>query len=97
MDLVSFAQCNGLRPYTAAVSLILDYAPYLTRAVAGGAISVAELEKIQALLQTRRMRVLYIAEGPERQQIETLLTQARARVRRISPKFFEQNLQFGAV
>jgi glycosyltransferase involved in cell wall biosynthesis len=59
--------------------------------VAGGAISVAELEKIQALLQTRRMRVLYIAEGPERKQIETLLTQARARVRRISPKFFEQD------
>ena len=60
---------------------------------AGGAISVAELEMIQASLQTRRrMRVLYIAEGPERQQIETLLTQARARVKRISPEFFEQNL-----
>ena len=40
------------------------------------------------------MRVLYIAEGPERQQIETLLTQAGAWVKRISPEFFEQNPRF---
>ena len=61
---------------------------------AGGAISVAELEKIQASLPTPRMRVAYIAEGLERQQIETLLTQARARVKRISREFLEEDPQF---
>jgi glycosyltransferase involved in cell wall biosynthesis len=60
----------------------------------GGAVSVAELEKIQATLQAQRMRVLYIAEGKERQQIEILLTQARARAKRISLEFFEQSPRF---
>jgi glycosyltransferase involved in cell wall biosynthesis len=60
----------------------------------GGAVSVAELEKIQAMLQAPRMRVLYIAEGKERQQIEIVLTQAHAKAKRISLEFFEQNPRF---
>jgi glycosyltransferase involved in cell wall biosynthesis len=51
----------------------------------GGAISVLELEKIQNALHKRHMRVLYTAEGPEREQIEIMLAYARARTRYFSP------------
>jgi glycosyltransferase involved in cell wall biosynthesis len=60
--------------------------PILAARATGGTISIAELEQIRNLARKRPRRVLYIAEGPERDQIEIMLEAARLRATRYQPR-----------
>jgi glycosyltransferase involved in cell wall biosynthesis len=60
--------------------------PFFAARATGGAISIAELEQIRTSARKRTRRVLYIAEGPERDQIEIMLKAARLRATPYQPR-----------